>query len=255
VRPVPPNPYPLHLSETRVVSRQAMVSYRGDFYPVLPELACAAVAVTHDSMSRPSIALPTQGSWSPTPAGTRRRRIQIRDHGHVAALDTLAIKAAAATRGLHRRKKGSHPASCPSRRRDPARRAADSVQRGAVQPAIEFVDGKGRRRRGPTLRPHSGHVRCDRHDDGWPPWAAHLVLDHPRTRCGADSEHPGRDLRRGARQPICSGSLSSGHGEAPPGWGSRRRLFHLLRGAKVVQTAVVRGTPGRLRAHGALTTS
>src|SRR3954454_12661877 len=45
-RPVPPNPYPLQLSQTRVASRQALVSYRGNQYSVPPELASATVTVT-----------------------------------------------------------------------------------------------------------------------------------------------------------------------------------------------------------------
>ena len=46
LRPVPPVPYPLQLTQTRVASRQALVSYRGNQYSVPPELASATITVT-----------------------------------------------------------------------------------------------------------------------------------------------------------------------------------------------------------------
>lgn len=110
LRPVPPNPYPLQLSEPRVASRQALVSYRGNFYSVPPELASATVTVTH-RLDEPSIDIATHTGivvarhrLEPDGAG-----VQVRDHGHVAALDATAIKAAAAVRGPHRRKERIPP--------------------------------------------------------------------------------------------------------------------------------------------------
>ena len=46
LRPIPPTPYPLQLSETRRVSRQALDAYRGNFYSVPPELAAATVTAS-----------------------------------------------------------------------------------------------------------------------------------------------------------------------------------------------------------------
>ncbi len=46
LRAAPVAPYPVVLVETRVVSRQALVSYRGNRYSVPPELADVRVEVT-----------------------------------------------------------------------------------------------------------------------------------------------------------------------------------------------------------------
>src|SRR4029077_14618523 len=46
-QPVPAMPYPGVVSQTRMASRQALVSYRGNRYSVPPELATAEVVVSH----------------------------------------------------------------------------------------------------------------------------------------------------------------------------------------------------------------
>jgi transposase len=110
LRPVPPVPYPLHLTETREASRQAMVSYRGNRYSVPPELASATVTVTQQlggqmlDISTHTGIVVARHRLEPDGAG-----VQVRDHGHVAALDATAMKAAAAARGLHRRKERIPP--------------------------------------------------------------------------------------------------------------------------------------------------
>jgi hypothetical protein len=110
LRPVPPTPYPLQLSGTRVVSRQALVSYRGNQYSVPPELASATVTATQQlgaqilDISTTTGIVVARHRLEPDGAG-----VQIRDHGHVAALETTAMKAAAATRGPHRRKERIPP--------------------------------------------------------------------------------------------------------------------------------------------------
>jgi hypothetical protein len=110
LRPVPPVPYPLQLTQTRVASRQALVSYRGNQYSVPPELASATVTVTQivgaqilDISTSTGIVV-ARHRLEPDGAG-----VQVRDHGHVAALDATAMKAAAAARGPHRRKERIPP--------------------------------------------------------------------------------------------------------------------------------------------------
>ncbi|HEY5785682.1 MAG TPA: hypothetical protein VIT65_12975 [Microlunatus sp.] len=110
VPPVPPVPYPVQLSETRVASRQALVSYCGNQYSVPPELASATVTVTQivgaqilDISTSTGIVV-ARHRLEPDGAG-----VQVRDHGHVAALDATAMKAAAAARGPHRRKERIPP--------------------------------------------------------------------------------------------------------------------------------------------------
>ena len=124
LRPVPPTPYPLLLAESRVASRQALVGYRGNFYP---ELAAATVTVSRlvgapfcDIATSTGMVL-ARHRLAPDGAG-----VVVRDHGHVAALDAIAVTAAAAARGPHRRKERIPPG-------DAARAAADAL-RGAEQP-------------------------------------------------------------------------------------------------------------------------
>jgi len=123
LRPVPPVPYPLRLFETRVVSRQALVAYRGNQYSVPPELANTTVTLTQTVGSRMvDIATPTgivvaRHRLEPDGAG-----VQVRDHTHVTALNTMAMKAAAAARGPHRRKERIPPGQ--------AARAAAATLRG-----------------------------------------------------------------------------------------------------------------------------
>lgn len=98
--PVPVAPFPAVISVRRRVSAQALVAYAGNFYSVPPELARTTVTV--------SVRLGA-GHLDITPAGTSdaaavvvaRHRlaapgagVMVRDHGHVTALNTEAIKAA-----------------------------------------------------------------------------------------------------------------------------------------------------------------
>lgn len=105
----PALPYPVIISETRRVSRQALVSYRGNRYSVPPELAAAHVIVSH----------PVGGQFVDiaTTSGivvARHRMaadglgVMVRDSGHVIALDTAAM-ATAATGRPHRRKERIPP--------------------------------------------------------------------------------------------------------------------------------------------------
>ncbi|EON30343.1 hypothetical protein GOAMI_32_00710 [Gordonia amicalis NBRC 100051 = JCM 11271] len=88
----PAAPYPAILTETRQVSRQALVAWRGNQYSVPPEIAMSEVtgreALGDDHIdiatasgiviARHRLAAPGSGA-------------QVRDHGHVIALETLVL--------------------------------------------------------------------------------------------------------------------------------------------------------------------
>lgn len=112
-----PVPFPAVLTVTRVVSPQALVSFRGNRYSVPPELHGATVSVsvrlggTHlDIATEPGpgrgSALPTviaRHAFAPTGAGAT-----VRDHGHVAALEQAALAASTSARP-HRGKERRPP--------------------------------------------------------------------------------------------------------------------------------------------------
>ena len=113
-----PPQFPALLSVTRVVSAQALVSFRGNRYSVPPHLHGATVTVTVrldgtplDIATTPSAAgraagLPTviaRHRIAPTGAG-----VMVRDHGHVTALNQAAITAAT-TEAPHRSKQRRPP--------------------------------------------------------------------------------------------------------------------------------------------------
>lgn len=125
LHPVPPTPYPVTLTAARTVSRQALVSYRGNRYSVPPELAGAAAQV--------STVLGSGVLDIATAAGIviARHRLAadgtgavVRDHGHVIALETAAM-AGANTGRPHRRKERIPPGQA-------ARDAADILRRGTA---------------------------------------------------------------------------------------------------------------------------
>lgn len=115
LRPVPTAPFPATLAVERVVSAQALVSFRGNRYSVPPELSGARVTVslrlgaaTLDIATTPGPSPGARGGvvlarhrLAPTGAG-----VMVRDHGHVLALETAAMTAATsatAHRGKERR--------------------------------------------------------------------------------------------------------------------------------------------------------
>jgi transposase len=123
LRPVPTTPYPLQLTQTRVASRQALVSYRGNQYSVPPQQASATLTVTQTlgsstlDISTSTGILIARHHLEPDGAG-----VQVRDHDHVAALDLLAMNATTPGRGPHRRKERIPPG--------PTARAAAAILRG-----------------------------------------------------------------------------------------------------------------------------
>ena len=113
-----PAPFPAVMTVTRVVSAQALVSYRGNRYSVPPHLYGTTVTVharlgaTHLDIATPP---GTPGRDSPVPTIIARHPIAptgagatIRDDGHVTAL-TTAVLAAFTTEPPHRRKERRPP--------------------------------------------------------------------------------------------------------------------------------------------------
>jgi len=130
-----PTPFPAVLVVARIVSAQALVSFRGNRYSVPPELHGATVSVsvrlgsTHlDIATAPCLARPlgppvviARHALAPAGAGA-----MIRDHGHVLALERSAM-AASTTARPHRSKERRPPS--------PAALAAAATLRARTQPA------------------------------------------------------------------------------------------------------------------------
>jgi len=105
--------YPVVLVETRTVSRQALVAFRGNRYSVPPELGGTRVEVTR-RLGSDLIDVVTDGGIT-----LARHRLvadgtgaTVRDTGHVVALEHAAMAAAAAAAGAgrpHRRKERIPP--------------------------------------------------------------------------------------------------------------------------------------------------
>jgi hypothetical protein len=136
LRPAPPVPFPATLSVPRTVSAQALVSFRGNFYSVAPELARSAVTVNH-RLGSPRIDIATAAGTviarhALAPAGAG---VMVRDHSHVLALEQAAMTAASPA-PPHRRKQRIPPG--------PAARAAAQALRTAAgkttEPAEAVID-------------------------------------------------------------------------------------------------------------------
>ncbi|KDE97224.1 transcriptional regulator [Mycolicibacterium aromaticivorans JS19b1 = JCM 16368] len=109
LHPMPARAYPAILTTQRVVSRQALISYRGNRYSVPPELASASVTVTQvlgtDVIDVVTTSGITIARHRLAPDGTGA---MVRDHGHVYALEQAAM-AGANTGRPHRRKERIPP--------------------------------------------------------------------------------------------------------------------------------------------------
>ena len=134
LHPLPAAAYPAIMSTDRVVSRQALVSYRGNRYSVPPELACAAVTVTHvlgadviDIVTTSGITIARHHLASD---GTGA---MVRDHGHVYALEQVAMSGANTGRP-HRRKERIPPG--------PDALAAAEKLRTSAESALPSRDGQ-----------------------------------------------------------------------------------------------------------------
>lgn len=123
LRPPPTAPYPATVTETRTVSRQALVAWRGNQYSVPPEVAMSEVTVNerlgdgHIDIATVSGIVIARHRLAAAGSGA-----QVRDHGHVVALDTLAKAGASSSRRPHRRKERIPPGQA-------ARDAADELRR------------------------------------------------------------------------------------------------------------------------------
>jgi transposase len=110
LRPAPAAPYPLTVAEERVVSRQALVAFRGNRYSVPPELVGAGVHIARQ-LDADTIDIATEAGIV-----IARHRLAadglgvvVRDHGHVIALEQAAMTAVAASGRPHRRKERIPP--------------------------------------------------------------------------------------------------------------------------------------------------
>jgi hypothetical protein len=141
LRDLPATPFPATLSVERGVSAQALVSYRGNFYSVPPELAGADVTVSVRLGAR-HLDIATTGGHipgrSPIPVVVARHAIapdgagvMVRDHGHVLALEQAAM-AAATSATPHRRKQRIPPG--------PAARAAAEALRHPDTATVTDLD-------------------------------------------------------------------------------------------------------------------
>ena len=120
LRPVPATAYPIMIAETRTVSRQALVAYRGNRYSVPPELAGGQAVVSHPvGADQLDIATPTGIVIARHRLAADGTGTVVRDHGHVIALDAAALAGASAARP-HRRKERIPPGPA-------ARTAADTL--------------------------------------------------------------------------------------------------------------------------------
>lgn len=106
---VPTMPFPATITAERIVSAQALVAWRGNFYSVPPELARATVTVAQ-RLGEQHLDIATVGGIviarhqvAPDGAG-----VMVRDHGHVIALEQLVL-AAHDTRAPHRKKERIPP--------------------------------------------------------------------------------------------------------------------------------------------------
>lgn len=145
LRPAPATPFPATLSVERLVSAQALVAYRGNFYSVPPELAGAPVTVTV-RLGALHLDIATAGGHilgrSPLPVVLARHAIApdgagvlVRDHGHVVALERAAMAAASGSMSAapHRRKQRIPPGT--------AARAAAAALRTGTSPQTGPVTG------------------------------------------------------------------------------------------------------------------
>lgn len=131
----PAAPYPAMITTERTASRQALVSYRGNRYSVPPELAAAAVLVSHP-VGGQHVDIATAGGI----VIARHRLaadglgVTIRDSGHVLALDTAAMTAANTGRP-HRRKERIPPGAA-AKAAAAALRATSAPEQSAQLPTF-----------------------------------------------------------------------------------------------------------------------
>jgi hypothetical protein len=136
LRPAPADPFPATLSVARVVSAQALVSFRGNRYSVAPELAKATVTVSHRlggghlDIATGAGTVIARHTLAPDGAG-----VMVRDHGHVLALEQVAMAAASSAKP-HRRKQRIPPGTAALAAADALRTTTDDDGAAAVTPPV-----------------------------------------------------------------------------------------------------------------------
>ncbi|MDF3285546.1 helix-turn-helix domain-containing protein [Gordonia sp. N1V] len=126
----PAAPYPAVLTESRQVSRQALVSWKGNQYSVPPEVAMSEVTV-REALGDNHIDIATTSGIviARHQMAARGSGAQVRDHGHVVALETLVKGQASAGGRPHRRKERIPPGPA-------ARAAAQALRDNNSEPSI-----------------------------------------------------------------------------------------------------------------------
>ncbi len=134
LRRAPAAPYPAVLTETRQVCRQALVSWKGNHYSVPPEVAMSEVTVT-ETLGDGHIDIATTSGIviARHPMAPRGSGAQVRDHGHVVALETLVKGQASAGGRPHRRKERIPPGPA-------ARTAAQALRDNNSEPSTTITD-------------------------------------------------------------------------------------------------------------------
>lgn len=107
---LPNTPYPAVMREPRKVDRQALVAWKGNQYSVPPELAMGEVTVSHQ-LGGEHIDIATTGGTviARHRLAAEGSGVMVRDHGHVLALDTMAMATANTGGPAHRRKQRLPP--------------------------------------------------------------------------------------------------------------------------------------------------
>ena len=129
----PAAPYPATVTEVRTVSGQALVAWRGNQYSVPPEVAMSEVSVSerlgdgHIDIATVSGIVIARHRLAAAGSGA-----QVRDHGHLVALDTLAKAGASSSRRPHRRKERIPPGQA-------ARDAADALRRNTSTTNVDVA--------------------------------------------------------------------------------------------------------------------
>lgn len=131
LRPLPQAVFPVIVTEQRTATRQALIDWHGNRYSVPPELATAKVTVSHRlGVDTIDIATPSGAVVARHKVAEPGLGVTVRDTGHVAALEAIAMASAPPGRP-HRRKERIPPGLA-------ARRAA-AVLTGTAAPSSTVI--------------------------------------------------------------------------------------------------------------------
>lgn len=107
---LPNTPYPATMTEPRQVDRQALVAWKRNRYSVFPELAMGQVSVSYQ-LGAEHIDIATTGGIiiARHRLAAEGSGVMVRDHGHVLALDTMAMATVNTAGPPHRHKQPLPP--------------------------------------------------------------------------------------------------------------------------------------------------